>query len=218
VIRALLFDFDGTIVDTESVCLRAWEETYRRHGVELSFDRWQHGIGTLNGFDELGHLEELLGTPVDRDAVSEEQRAREQELMASEPLRSGVAEYLDDARRLGLALAIVSSSSDAWVGERLSSLACADGWACVVTANWEPARAKPRPTLYLEALDHLGVAADEAVAFEDSPNGVAAARAAGIFTVAVPNPVTARLDVTQADVVLDSLADVPLADLLARIG
>src|SRR5262249_46821582 len=113
VMEALLFDFDGTLVDTESVCLRAWEEVYRRHGVVLSFERWQHGSGTLDGFDEFGHLEELLGAQVDRDAVGREYRSRELELMASEPLRAGVAEYLDDARRLGLALGIVSSSSNA---------------------------------------------------------------------------------------------------------
>jgi beta-phosphoglucomutase-like phosphatase (HAD superfamily) len=86
-----------------------------------------------------------------------------------------------------------------------------------VAADGDAARAKPRPTLYLEALDRLGVAAEEAVAFEDSPNGITAAKAARLFCVAVPNPTTATLDVTHADLVLRSLEDVPLEDLLQQI-
>ena len=218
VIRALLFDFDGTLVDTESICLRAWEETYRRRGVELSFERWRHGIGTLDGFDELGHLEELLGSPVDRAAVDEERAALERELLSREPLRAGVQEYLDDARRRGLAVGIVSTSGPNWIRRGLTRLRCADGWACVVSANGDRSRAKPAPTIYLEALSELGVEPAEAIAIEDSPNGVSAARAAGIFCVAVPNSVTARLDLSHADLIVDSLADVPLDELLARVG
>jgi HAD superfamily hydrolase (TIGR01509 family) len=218
VIRALLFDFDGTLVDTESVCLRAWEETYRRHGVELSFERWRQGIGTLNGFDELAHLEELLGAPIDRAAVDEEHRRHELELLGREPLRSGVQAYLDDARRLGLAVGIVSTSGPSWIERGLARLGCGDGWACVVSANGDPSRAKPEPVIYLEALSQLGVEPAEAIAIEDSPNGVSAARAAGIFCVAFPNAVTARLDLSHADLLLQSLEDLPLEQLIAYVG
>jgi len=217
VIKALLFDFDGTVVDSESVCLSAWSDTYARHGVELSFERWRQGIGTLDGFDELDHLEELLGAPVDREAVVQEHRVRELELLASESLRPGVAQYLADATRLGLRTAIVSSSGRAWIDPILQRLGRAEGWGCFACAEGDATRAKPQPTLYLEALEALGVGAAEAVAFEDSPNGVSAAHAAGIFCVAVPNAVTARLDLSQADIVLDSLEDVPLDELLARV-
>lgn len=216
-IKALLFDFDGTLVDTESVCLRAWQDTYRRHGVELSFDRWQHGIGTLDGFDEVGHLEELLGRTIDRDVVNEEHRVRELEMLAAEPLRPGVAEYLDEANRLGLAVAIVSSSSRTWIETSLVPLGRMGGWACFSCAEGDAERAKPRPTLYLEALDAVGARAEEAIAFEDSPNGVTAAGAAGIFCVAVPNAVTARLDVTHADLVVESLEELPLPQLLELV-
>jgi HAD superfamily hydrolase (TIGR01509 family) len=217
VIRALLFDFDGTLVDTESVCLRAWEETYAGHGVELSFERWRHGIGTLEGFDEIAHLEELLGGPVDRDAVQAGRRRRELELLAAETLRPGVQAYLDDARALGLDVAIVSSSSVAWIESGLGGLGCADGWRCIVAADGDPLRAKPAPVLYEEALARVGAAPGEAIAFEDSPHGVTAARAAGIFCVAVPNPVTARLDVSHADLVVESLEQLPLRRLLQLV-
>jgi HAD superfamily hydrolase (TIGR01509 family) len=218
VIRALLFDFDGTLVDSESVCLRAWEETYRSHGAELSFERWRKGIGTLNGFDEFAHLEELLGHPVDRDEVDEEHRRRELELLAQEPLRPGVQAYLDAARERNLAVAIVSTSGPDWISRGLERLGCSDGWHCVISADGDPVRAKPAPTVYLEALGELGVEPGEAVAFEDSPNGVAAARAAGIFCVAVPNEVTRRLDLSHADLIVESLEALPLDELLARLG
>ena len=86
-----------------------------------------------------------------------------------------------------------------------------------MTADHDRVRAKPNPILYLEALDLLGVAAAEAVAFEDSPNGVRAAKAAGLFTVAVPNEITRDLGVDEADLVVDSLADLPPDELLARV-
>jgi len=87
----------------------------------------------------------------------------------------------------------------------------------IVCADGDPKRAKPRPTLYLEALDALELEPHEAIAFEDSPNGVRAAKAAGLVCVAVPNPITATLALDEADLVLDSLADLPLADLLERL-
>jgi beta-phosphoglucomutase-like phosphatase (HAD superfamily) len=112
----------------------------------------------------------------------------------------------------------VSSSTNAWVAGHLERLDTVDAWACIVCANGDAARAKPRPTLYLEALDTLGVAPEAAIAFEDSPNGVTAARAAGIFCVAVPNSVTAQLDLSAADLLVESLEAVPLGDLLRVVA
>jgi HAD superfamily hydrolase (TIGR01509 family) len=216
-IRALLFDFDGLLVDTESPSFDAWADVYRQHGHELTLDTWSAAIGTLDGFDPFGHLEELLGRPVDRDRVNAARRAAEDAAVDLEELRDGVAEYLEEARRLGLERAIVSSSSQEWIRRHLERLDLLDGWSSIVAADGDAARAKPRPTLYLEALDRLGVAADEAIAFEDSPNGITAAKAAGLYCIAVPNPTTANLDVTHADLVLRSLEEVPLADLLRRV-
>jgi len=217
-IRALLFDFDGLLVDTESPSYAAWADVYREHGHELTLDTWSAAIGTLDGFDPYADLEGRVGRSLDRDVV--DARRRELEYAASdlEELRHGVHDYLVDAQRLGLERAIVSSSSEDWINRHLERLDLLDGWSCIVAANGDAARAKPRPTLYLEALDRLGVEPAEGVAFEDSPNGITAAKAAGLFCVAVPNPTTAALDVTHADLVLRSLEDVPLEELLRRIG
>ncbi len=213
-VRSLLFDFDGLIVDTESPALAAWRWVYAQHGQELTLDRWSAAIGTLGGFDALAHLEVLVGAPPDETVLSR-RLEHELTLVEAEALRPGIVEYLADAERLGLKKAIVSSGSRDWIDRHLRRLERLHGWDAIVTADRDEHRAKPRPTLYLEALDRLDVTADEAVAFEDSPNGIAAARAAGIPCVAVPNPVTAALGLDAADLVLDSLADLPLPELIA---
>jgi HAD superfamily hydrolase (TIGR01509 family) len=218
VIKAILFDFDGTLVDTESIDLRTWHEIFEAHGVAVPLDRFALRIGTLTGPDELDELDALLAAPCDRDAVTATRLARERELIELEPLRPGVREYLEDARELGLLVGIVSSSSRSWIDMNLERLNLADGWAAVVCADGDTTRCKPSPALYTEALELLGVRAEEAIAVEDSPNGIAAARAAGVFCVGFPNDVTNVLDLSAADLVLESLVDVPLADLLERVG
>jgi HAD superfamily hydrolase (TIGR01509 family) len=218
VIKALLFDFDGTVVDTESVDLRAWEEVFEAHGVAVPVERFALRIGTLTGPDELDELDALLDTPCDRDAVTATRRARERELLELEPLRPGIREYLDDARRLDIAVAIVSSSHRWWIDSNIERLGISDGWAAIVCADGDTERCKPSPALYLEALELLGVEAGEAIAIEDSPNGIAAARAAGIYCVGFPNDVTNALDLSAADLVVGSLEALPLPDLLARVG
>lgn len=217
-IKALLFDFDGTLIDTESIDLRSWREVFEAHGVELPVERFALRIGTLSGPNELDELDALLAAPCDREAVTAARRRREQELLGAEPLRPGVDAYLDEAQALGLKTAIVSSSSRSWIDPILERFERSNGWFHIACANGEAARAKPAPTLYLEALDALGAEPHEAIAFEDSPNGIAAARAAGIFTVAVPNAVTGRLDLGAADLFLDSLEELSLRELLGRIS
>ena len=213
-VRALLFDFDGLIVDTESTSLASWQWLYAQHGQELTLDRWSAAIGTLGGFDPLAHLESLVGSPLERDALDARRLEHELMLVEAEQLRPGIAEYLSEAEKLGLRKAIVSSASRRWIDRHLRRLERLYGWDAIVTADGDHARAKPHPTLYLEALEQVSVAPDEAVAFEDSPNGIRAARAAGIYCVAVPNAVTAALGLDEADLVLDSLASLPLTKLL----
>ena len=215
-VRALLFDFDGLLVDTESASYAAWADVYRNHGHELTLERWSAAVGTI-GFEPFDDLEALVGRQVDRERLDAERRAAEFAQTDAEELREGVADYLDEADRLGLPRAIVSSSSRWWIERHLERLELLEGWAFILAADGDVARAKPRPVLYLEALRRLGVAPGEAIAFEDSPNGITAAKAAGIYCVAVPNPITASLDVGLADLVVASLESVALGDLIRRV-
>jgi HAD superfamily hydrolase (TIGR01509 family) len=207
-LRALLFDFDGLLLDTESTEFRAWSEVYERHGHVLEPALWANAIGTIGGFDPVAHLA-TLGVVLDADAVAA-QHLRNLDLCALERLRPGVAELLDEADRRGIATAVVSSSSRGWIVGHLETRGLLERFAELVTADGDPERAKPRPALYLEALDRLGVRAHEAIAFEDSPNGIAAATAAGIYCVAVPNAITSALDLSRADLIVGSLHEIDL--------
>jgi HAD superfamily hydrolase (TIGR01509 family) len=216
-IRGLLFDFDGLLVDTETPSRLVWEELYREHGHELPRDQWATLVGTIGApFDPFGHLEELVGRPLDEQQLNTRRRAREYELIGLEELRPGVEDYFAEAERLGLRTAVVSSSDDEWIARHLGRLVHLERLDAIVAANGDTERAKPQPDLYLDALDRLKLKPDEAIAFEDSPNGVTAAKAAGLICVAVPNPITATLALDDADLVLESLADVSLPELLDR--
>jgi HAD superfamily hydrolase (TIGR01509 family) len=216
-VRGLLFDFDGLIIDTETPSMASWQEVYREHGHELPLDQWMTLVGTIGApFDPYTHLEELAG-PLDRETVLQRRRDHELSLTDVEDLRPGILEYLEDARALGLKTAIVSSSTQDWINRHLARLERAEHFEAIVAADHDVSRAKPAPTLYLEALDRLALGPEEAIAFEDSPNGIKAAKAAGIFCVAIPNGVTAALGFDEADLVLDSLADLPLRALIERV-
>lgn len=215
-IRALIFDFDGTLLDTESPDMLAWQAVFEEHQVSLSLDLWYQNVGRAPGtFDVYAHLEALIERPIVRDHVHGQYRARFRELLALEKLRDGVDHWLADAHDLGLDLAIASSSPRSWVTGHLDTFGLLDRFR-VVRSRDDVTHAKPAPDLYLSALDGLGLRADEAIAVEDSPNGSVAAKAAGLYVIAVPNPVTRNLRFSHADLVLDSLADLSLEDALAR--
>jgi HAD superfamily hydrolase (TIGR01509 family) len=218
VIRAVVFDFDGLILETETPAYESWAEIYREHGHELPRDRWLDYIGREGGwFDAYAHLESLTGTPVDRDALKVRRMAhRDALIVAQEPLH-GVVDLFRDAKVRGLKVGIASSSNRDWVCGHLERLAFMEGWDAIVCRG-DVEHAKPAPDLYVRATELLGVSPGETLALEDSPNGVAAAKAAGLWCVAVPNPLTRDLDLSQADMRLNSLADMPLERLLAVLS
>ena len=216
-IHALVFDFDGLILETETPAYQSWAEIYREHGHEIPMDLWHAYIGSDRGFDPAGHLAALVGEGFDRDATQVRRNLRKTELTAALDVMAGVRDYVADAKRLGLRLAVASSSSRAWVLGHLERLHLHAEWDAVRTRD-DVVRTKPAPDLYLAAVETLGVAPGEAVAFEDSANGIAAAKAAGLRCVAVPNALTAGMDLSQADLQLDSLAGTPLAELLVRLA
>lgn len=215
--RALIFDFDGLMVDTESPEYLSWRELYQEHAQDLPLSIWAECVGRASDwFDPLAYLEKSLNRPLEREALHARQRQRAHELVHVQPLLPGVANYLRDAAELGLGLAVASSSSRAWVTGHLARLGLDACWDCI-RCREDVERAKPDPDLYLAALQSLGIASSEAIAFEDSPNGVLAATRAGLRCVIVPNPLTATLEFPSAALRLNSLAEISLAELLLRL-
>jgi HAD superfamily hydrolase (TIGR01509 family) len=214
-IRALIFDFDGTIVDTETPDYRSLAEIYEEHGCTLPLDFWALALGTSpSPVDLFDSLAEQLGEPLDRSSLHQRRTNRFHELTGQEGIRAGVTGLLRAARAGRVMAAVASSASRGWVEGHLTRLGIRDLFDCIRTSE-DVARAKPFPDLYLAALEGLGISSREAVAIEDSPNGIRAAKAAGIFCIAVPNEITRRLDLSAADLRIESLADCTLEDLLA---
>ena len=216
-IQALIFDFDGLILDTESTEYQSWQELFADHGCRLSLDLWVDCIGRPRGyFDFYTHLKEMKGTATDREQIRTQRHARVRELNLLQPIQPGVVNYLQNARRLGLKIGLASSSSRVWVHGHLERLALYQ-YFTITKCVEDTGTHKPDPGPYLAALDALNVLPSEAVAFEDSPNGIASAKAAGILCVAVPNPMTQLLQLDHADYRLDSFASMPLQDLLIQL-
>jgi HAD superfamily hydrolase (TIGR01509 family) len=217
VIHALVFDFDGLLVDTETPAHESWLEIYREYGQDFPLFQWSVVLGgSGTEFDPAVYLAQRIGQPLEAEAIAARRRRRKEELAAVQPLMPGVAAYLDDAARLGLRLGVASSSPRAWVASHLHRLGVAGRFESIVTAD-DVARVKPAPDLYLAAVSALGVQPQQAIALEDAPNGLLAAKRAGLLAVAVPTPLTERLPLDDADLRITLLADMPLEALLETL-
>jgi len=216
-IEALVFDFDGLIVDTETPDFESWRLAFLQHGAELTLSEWSECVGREYGFiDPHAILEEKTGRAVDRDELKAWRKPHFRKMLARQPVLPGVVDYLDGARERRIRTAVASSAPRRWVQPKLEKLGLADRFDCVKCEEDAPA-AKPAPDLFLAAADALGAEPVKCVAFEDSPNGVLAAKRAGMFCVAVPNAITRQLKIEGADLTVDSLADLPLEALLSRL-
>jgi HAD superfamily hydrolase (TIGR01509 family) len=206
---AVLFDFDGVLVDTEWAIYDAWHRLFRAHGHPLPLETYNQCIGSdFATWSPKVHLEELTGKAFDWHQLDpERQREIEAELAGSGPM-PGVAAALDDLGRAAVPAAVVSSSSHRWVDGWLERLGLAGHFATTVCRGDAP-RIKPAPDLFLEAAARLGTAPANCLVIEDSRNGLAAARAAGMRVWVVPNRVTACLDFPGAEVILGSLEEFP---------
>jgi len=214
--RAVIFDFDGLILDTEEPIYRSWLEVYEAHGEDLPFERWVKIVGsTTEVFHPQHHLEERLGRPLSQEVI-ERRIGRRTELILAQQLLPGIVQHIDAARSMGLKLGVASSSTRDWVSGHLDRLGILGRFDCVRCRD-DVTSAKPAPDLYIAVLECLGVSPSEAVAIEDSPNGVIAAKQAGIRCVAIPNNITASLDLSHADLVLRSLSELTLPELLQRL-
>lgn len=220
-VDAIIFDFDGTIIDTESADFHAWKAVFDRHGVPLTHDLWRQRVGKVvyNGaqgvFLPERYFEQVKGYPLS----PEELRAQEEhylQLCQNLSLMPGVREMLEAAKAAGVGLGLASNSDRAWVERWARWYNVWDYFTCVFTRDDVP-NAKPAPDMYLQAAACLGVPPERCVAIEDSPIGMQAVIAAGIRCIAVPNWLTAELEQPEGvALTLNSLAELPFEALRAR--
>jgi HAD superfamily hydrolase (TIGR01509 family) len=213
VVPVLVLDFDGTVLDTERPAYEAAAELWAAFGLELTVEDWAWRIGTNGHDDPFVELEKRLGRQLD-PVLNEQRLTRKNQLTDAAPLRPGVQAWLDDAVRLGVRVGIASSSPLSWIERNLARLGLRDRFTCLACVDDLPA--KPDPASFRHAVEQLGGDPRVSVAVEDSEHGVVAATAAGLFTVAVPHDLTAHMDLTPADLVLASLADLTLEAALER--
>ncbi|MES2921147.1 MAG: HAD family phosphatase [Verrucomicrobiota bacterium] len=208
---AVLFDFDGVLVDTEGAIYQAWLRNFQIHGHDLPLDVYTRCIGSdFATWSPKTHLEELSGLSFDwhdLDARRQEEILRD---LTDEGTMPGVIPLLEQLTRAETRRAVVSSSSHHWVDGWLEKLEFAHHFETVVCRGDAP-QIKPAPDLYLEAAKRLGLQPAECLVIEDSLNGMIAAKAAGMTVWIVPNRVTAGLDFSEADRIFPSLVEMAAA-------
>lgn len=205
--KAVLFDFDGVLVDTEHAIYQAWRRLFVSHGHDLPLALYTRCIGTdFETWSPKRHLEDLTGKDFDWHGLD---AARQEEIMrdlSTEGAMPGAADLLAALAEAGIPRAVVSSSSHHWVDGWLEKIGLAPWFATTVCRGDAP-RIKPAPDLFLEGARRLGQAPEDCLVIEDSLNGLIAAKAAGMDVWVVPNRVTAGLDFTAADRLYASLEE-----------
>lgn len=215
--RAVVFDFDGTIVDTETPPFLCVQAEYASFGIELTIEEWQHRLGRTDLPHWTEDLEAAVGEPLDRDAIRSRVLDIKNRITDSEPIRPGIVELIQRCHHLGLPIAIASSSEREWVHPNLRARNLFDEFAAVVTRD-DGLASKPAPDTYVRACELLGVAPAHALAIEDSHNGLLAAKAAGMQCVIVSNPMTAGMDFVGADAVVHSPDEIELASTSTELA
>ena len=216
--QALIFDFDGLILDSETSMVAAWEQVYDQYGQTFPLTRWLENIGTDDIFDPHAYLENATGSAIDRHALYDQIQAIDSEILNQRGPMPGVESWIAEAQALGLKLAVASSSPARWLNFHLPRLGLLFSFEAVRTSTDVGGRKKPDPAVFLAACAAVGVDPAAAIALEDSLHGIHAAQAAGMKAVAVPNGITRLMDFSAADLVLSSLTEIGPAALLDRLA
>ena len=215
-----MFDFDGLILDTEEPEFLAWRQVWAEEGVELTLDEWGAAIGTVpeqSGFHPGTELVNRTGRVLDQEELHSRARALNAAAVAAKAVSPGALSWAQEAARMGLGVGIASTSTRSWIEGHLQRLDVSAWWPMVSCFD-DCGVAKPDPASYLLACELLEVDPGSALALEDSRNGLLAAKAAGLTCVVVPSAMTAHMDFSEADLLVSSLSEVSLAEVLDRIG
>ena len=217
-LKAMIFDFDGLILDTETPEYNALNEIYAEYGLKLPITTYGLAVGSQynQAYEPVEDLQKLTGRNLDADSFWEKVNRRRMEVIDQNQALPGVEDILREGHARGLKLAVASSSPHSWADKHLKRLNLFQFFDVIVCQD-DVLHIKPEPDLFLAALSALHIRADEAVIFEDSPNGVIAARRAGIRVIAIPNPITEHLSIEGETMRFRSLADVSLSELISKL-
>ena len=217
ILAALVFDFDGLIVDTENPGFISWQEIYQEFGATLEIDDWRHATGYVAGFDPAIHLEKVLGRRLDWSQLIPKREARNWELTLQARVLPGIEPLMRGARERHLRIGVASNSGNGWVEEGLVRLGLREFVDTVVTRDMviDP---KPAPDIYLKTVQTLQVEPVDAVALEDSEPGCRSAKRAGLKAVAIPNRFSERQDLSVADLLVKSASELTLDRLAALVA
>ena len=213
-LKGIIFDFDGLIIDTEMPCCNAWIELFGQYGFLFTTEDYQKIIGVGHDYyDPSKHLSQLINGALSPQEILELNRSRTRELLDSQPMLPGVLDFIISLKRLGLPLALASSSNREWIEGYLSKLDIRQYFDVICTSN-DVQNVKPFPDLFLLAAQKLGIDPTEALIFEDSHNGIKAAKAAGIPSIAIPNDITRSTDLSLATRIVNSFLDLDIQELI----
>jgi HAD superfamily hydrolase (TIGR01509 family) len=215
-LQALIFDFDGLIVDTEKPGFDSWNELYADFGQKLTLDDWRGATGYVGGFDPGVHLEGLLGRKLDWENLVPRRDARNWELTIKQGVLPGIRELMLAAVSAGLPIGVASNSGFGWVNDGLERLGLRDLVSAVVTRDMV-LNPKPAPDVYLKAAETLQVSPTCSIALEDSEPGCRAAKAAGMRAVVIPNQFSERQDLSVADLIVPSAKALSLERLVGLL-
>mgnify|MGYP001235033524 CR=1 FL=1 len=216
-IKGIILDFDGLIIDTESAWYEALDRVFETYQVKLPFDLWVKCVGASHEvFDPYQYFAEHCRTTYDIEDIKERVHEQHSVIMSQRELRPGVVDYLQTARSMGLRVGIASSSHLSWIKPYLQKFQIESYIESIRCADYVK-RVKPDPEVYKLALQSLELQPEETIAFEDSPNGAKAAYLAGLHVVTVPNEVTERLQFGPHSLRLKSMSEMPLADVIQRV-
>lgn len=216
-IKGCIFDFDGLILETEYPLYQAWYECYEHHGEVLNLEQYAACVGSdENAFDPVKELDSRVGDKVDWNYWHAQRLKYVQGILKDQKVMHGVIDCLDQAKDLQIPCAVASSSPRNWVVPHLDRLKI-EHYFCDTHCLDDVKNPKPSPELFVFAAASMGLAADEVVIFEDSLNGLLAAQEAGMKCVIVPSPVTFHLDFSSAAMVVNSMSEIKLVELLGEL-
>ncbi len=205
--QAVIFDFDGLLVDTEMAIYSSWVRVFEHHGHELPLDLFNQCLGSgYTHWNPANHLESLTGDTYDWDQINAKRQEEIVDDLTHAGLLRGALEVLDECQRRGLPIAVASSSSHRWVDGWLKKLGIYDRFICVVCRD-DNYPVKPNPDLFLAAAERIKMKPEQCLVLEDSENGTKAAHAAGMKVISIPNRVTEEADFSLSNCITSSLCD-----------